>query len=426
MASGKVSIALFKSKNIPLCLALGFQNSNLLADELKPGQCAPQLHSVLLSHRGGHIRGNNGRYSHRILRHGPLLVSAAADIVQQQHTHLIAGHQLILSACGNRNSHPVAVRVRSQQKVRLHRFAQGQAPLHCLPNFRVRIRAGWEIAVGLFLLRHHGHIRDSDFLQNSGHTLQACTVQRRIHQLQRLNVLALFVGMLQGLRFDGLDEAVQRILSDHTDQAGRLAVLKRHSPNPFKNIHRFDAVLHRGGHLQGYLAAILAVHFVTVVFGRIVAGGDANARPAAQISRSKAQRRSRLKAGIHPGNNFIGRQHTGRLMGKKFASNAAVIRNGNPFGQRGGIQIIRQALCGLAHGVNVHPVITGPKHSAQAAGTKLQIPIKAVALLLVLHGTQRCFCVFVHLRAFQPALQLLLAILRHLCLNASFVVLFRF
>ena len=71
-------------------------------------------------------------------------------------------------------------------------------------------------------------------------------------------------------------------------------------------------------------------------------------------------------------------------------------------------------------------MIAGAILSAQAAGTKLQIPIKAVALLLVLHGTQRCFCVFVHLRAFQPALQLLLAILRHLCLNASFVVLFRF
>ena len=54
------------------------------------------------------------------------------------------------------------------------------------------------------------------------------------------------------------------------------------------------------------------------------------------------------------------------------------MRNGDLFGQIGRVQVIGQALGGLAHRVQVHAVGARPQHTAQAAGAKFQVTVKTV------------------------------------------------
>ena len=52
--------------------------------------------------------------------------------------------------------------------------------------------------------------------------------------------------------------------------------------------------------------------------------------------------------------------------------------DGYLFGQAGRIEVVRQPLRCLAHGVEVHPVRARADHAAQAAGAEFQIAVKAV------------------------------------------------
>ena len=57
---------------------------------------------------------------------------------------------------------------------------------------------------------------------------------------------------------------------------------------------------------------------------------------------------------------------------------AAVMGDGHPFGQVGGIEVVGQALGGLADGVNIHPVGAGAQYAAQPAGAEGQVAVEPV------------------------------------------------
>src|SRR5699024_5088761 len=123
-----------------------------------------------------------------------------------------------------------------------------------------------------------------------------------------------------------------------------------------KAVHRGDGLLDLVRGFQGDLAAVGPVDFVAVVLGGVVAGGDADARAAAIVPHRPGQGGGGFQPGVQVGGDAVGRQHTGGLAGKDVALDAAVVADGRLFGQAGGVQVIGQALGGLADVVDVHPV----------------------------------------------------------------------
>ena len=117
-----------------------------------------------------------------------------------------------------------------------------------------------------------------------------------------------------------------------------------------------------------------------------MAGGDADARVTPQMPHRKGQGRRGHQLGIEIGLDAVGGQHRRRLLGKQHALVAAVVGNGHRLGLSVGVfqQIIGQALGGLAHRVHVHPVGAGADDAPQAAGAKLQVPVKTVVDLFFL------------------------------------------
>ena len=112
MCAGKVAVALLEAENVPGFFSRRLEVSDLLADELKAREDAPELHTVALGHRVDHICRNDRRHSHRSFGHMAVCDTALADIVQQDHTHLVAGNEPVAAlVVGNGRTAAVAVRV---------------------------------------------------------------------------------------------------------------------------------------------------------------------------------------------------------------------------------------------------------------------------------------------------------------------------
>ena len=253
-------------------------------------------------------------------------------------------------------------------------IAQFQALLHGFADFRVGIRAGGEVPIRCFLLRHHRHMGRTQLGQQFFYALQAGAVQRGVHQLELLNAGAI----ANALVIYSLYKIIQAFVVNAHNAACLHTGFIIHQLYAVKAVHFFDCSQNFICHFQRDLAAIGAIHFIAVVLGRVVAGCNADACPAAQIAHRPGKCGRGLQPRVHAGGNAVCRQHAGSFAGEQFAVIAAVMRNGDLFGQVGRVQVIGQALGGLAHRVQVHAVGARPQHTAQAAGAKFQVTVKTV------------------------------------------------
>ena len=69
-----------------------------------------------------------------------------------------------------------------------------------------------------------------------------------------------------------------------------------------------------------------------------------------------------------------------------------------------GENVVRQSLCRLTHGINVHAVRSRSDHAAQSAGSKLQLTVKTILdlRLIVLNGSKLCLCILIKIRVCAP------------------------
>ena len=252
-------------------------------------------------------------------------------------------------------------------------IAQLQTLLHGLPNFRVRVGAGGEVAVRLFLLRHHRHMGDAQLCQQLFHAFQTGAVQRSVHQLQVGGACPI----AHTLGIDGIHKVVQTFLAAVLDLAlgkGDIKVRRLYG----KAVHRFNGGKNFCCHLKGDLAAVCTVDLVAVVLGRVVAGGDADARAAAVVPHRPAQRRSRFQTGINIGLDAVCRKDSCGFAGKHIALDTAVVADGNFLRQVGGIQVVGKALRSFADVVDIHPVGASTDDAPQTAGAEFQLPVEPV------------------------------------------------
>ena len=360
-------------------MALCFQRSDLVADVLKAGEHAADLHTVIFGDGVDHIGGNDGGNRHRILGQGTQFLLAAADVIQQQNAHFVAAHQHIVPVLVHGDAHTVAIRVGGQQQVRLHGLAQFNALFQRLANFRVRVGAGGKIAVRFGLLRHHGHFAHTNALENTQAALLAAAVEGRIHHTDVARRAA-----QHAFGINGVDERIHHVLPDVFNVTGRHTGFKIRGLDVRKNIQLIDLFQHAVGHFAGDLAAVAAIHLIAVILGGVMAGGDGDARIAAQMPHRKGKGRRGHQFGVHIHLDAVGGQHGGGLLGEFQALVAAVPGNGHTGTvPAGAVQVVGKALGGLAHGVHVHAVGAGAQHAPQAGGTKGQVLVKTVVDLFV-------------------------------------------
>ena len=374
MAAGQIAVAFLKTEEVALHVPFGFQQTDLLADELEAGQGAAQFHTIFGCNGRCHIGGNNGGHGHRMGGHGAVGLAYPADVIQQQHTHLVAGDQPVATLpVRHSGTHPVTVGVGAEHQIGVHGIAQLQAGFHGLPDLGVGVRTGGKVSVRLFLFGNNGHLGHAHPVQQHFYRLQTAAVQWRVDQLQAGYIIA------RAQCQYGVHKVGQAPVVDGHDAAiGNCLVIIRQS-GAVEVIVPANGIQHLVGCFQGNLAAVGAVDLVAVVLGGVMAGCYADACAAAQVPYRPGQGRGGFQAGIEIGGDAVGGQHPGCFPAEQFAFVAAVMGKGYLFGQTGSVEVIGQALGGPADGVQVHPVGAGADDAPQAAGAELQVPVKTVA-----------------------------------------------
>ena len=176
VAAGQIAVAFLKAEKEPLRVSLSLQTGDLFTNVLEAGEHLAHLHAVVRRHGIRHGGGNDAAHGYRVLGHPSQLQPGAAEVIQQQYAHLIAGDEPRLAVMQDGGAYPVAVGIGGQQQIRAPLFRQLQPQLHRLQDLRVGIGAGGKVAVGLFLLRYHGDIGVAHAAQHRQHGAQAGAV----------------------------------------------------------------------------------------------------------------------------------------------------------------------------------------------------------------------------------------------------------
>ena len=262
------------------------------------------------------------------------------------------------------------------------------------------------MAVRLLLGRDHSEVRDPHLGQQLLHALQPGTVEWGIYQLQLAHIVARAQGQHR------VHEAVQARIADVPDGPCGHGLVEADELHAVEAVRFLDRGQHIVRRLRCDLTAVRSIHLIAVVFGRIVAGRDAYACPAAMIAHRPAQGRGRLQARIDPHRDAVRREHPGGLPGEELSFDAAVIGDGRRLREPAGIEVVREPLGRPAHRIDVHAIFPRADDAAKAAGAERQFPIEPIGhrLLVAAYLAELRDEVGIFSRTFQPTLQLRLMI----------------
>ena len=259
-----------------------------------------------------HIHGNDCLYHNRVRRHLAVLYTLTANIIQQQHTRLVAGQQLVLPCLVlDGDTHTVTVGVGRQQQVSITLLGILHAQCHGFLDFRVGVRAGREVAVRLLLLLDHRDVGVAHFLQGAGHRLQPGAVQRAVYDGY---ILINFFAEQDGLALDLLHKGGIYIVWDVPDAAVCHTCFKIAGLDVCEDVQLLDFGKNFCCGFSRNLAAVCTVDLITVVFARIVRSRHHDTGRGVQITGRKGHGRNRHQnrpdihldaiSSKHPGGNF--------------------------------------------------------------------------------------------------------------------------
>ena len=401
VGAGQVAVAFLKAKYITVCLALLFQLADLLTDKLEAGQHIDSTQTIMGGDLFAHVHCDDGLDHDRVSRHLAVLYALAANVIQQQHTGLVAGQQLVLACLVlDGDAHAVTVRVGGKQQVGVALLGILHAQCHSLFDLRVGIRAGREIAVRLLLLLDHRNVGVAHLLQGAGHGLQTGAVQRTVHDG---HILVDFFAKQDGLALDLLYEGGVDLVRDVPDAAVCHASFKAAGPDICKDVQFLDLGQNLRSSLGGDLAAVRAVDLVAVVLAGVVGRRHHDTGRGVQIAGRKGDGRNRHQNRPDVDLDAIGREHARSNLGKHIALDAAVITDGHRRSFKVLFQIVRQTLRGLCHRVDVHPIGACADDAAQTARAKGEVTVECVLDLGIIQRFQFCHNIGIGGGICQPA-----------------------
>ena len=130
-----------------------------------------------------------------------------------------------------------------------------------------------------------------------------------------------------------------------------------------------------------------------------------NSGNAAEFAHGKGKLRRRTQAVKHIRLDAVCVQAECRLIRKFGGHDSGIVGDRNALLLSVlGENVVRQSLCRLTHGINVHAVRSRSDHAAQSAGSKLQLTVKPIfnLRLIVLDGSKLCLCILVKIRVCAP------------------------
>ncbi len=389
MGADETAVAFLQAKQVST-LACGLKFQNLLTDVFEAGEHLDELDAVSLRNGICHV----GR--HDTLHQGSVrwklaachLFSLADLIICQQTAGHISGEGMIFT--GFRILHvdtqPVRIGIGSQHQIGVHFLCQLQSQRKCLCGLRVRIADRRELAVRQLLLRHHVHVLEADLPQHSACRDVAGAVQRCVYNADIL------LGCINGILMDHLafqlcDIRIIDIAADVLVQTGRLCRSLVHGFHLVIIRHRAHLCHNAGVVGRGDLCAVLPVYLVTVVFRRVVAGGDVDACDAVQLTHRIGKLRCGAQRFKHIRPDAVGRQ-TKCCLVCKFRRHSSGIKSDGHAALLSVhcADVVRQSLGRLAYGINVHAVRSCTDHAPQSCGSEFQICVKTLADLVIIIG----------------------------------------
>ena len=383
MRAGQIAVGFLKAEDKAVNLALCFEDADLFADILKAGQDLDDLNAELFRDAVGQVGGNDGLDADGVFRHLAEGLSLGGDIVKHQCTDFVAGKQLIVIAGLDSDTDAVAVGVGCQHQVGTGLFAEREAQLQCLPDFGVRIRAGREVAVGIFLFGNDGYVLvlDADPSEDLADRFVACAVQGRIDDLE--------AGGGDDVRIERalqnvLIETLDAVFTDVLDQAFVQALLEVDQLNILKLVQRVDVGQNLVGGLIGDLAAVGAVSLITVVLCGVMGCGDHDAHGGMMVTDRIGQAGYGHQFLININLDTVSGADAGSFLRENVGLDTGVVADGDRAVFIMFLDIVGNALGRLADDIDVHPVGAGADNAAQTRGTESQFPVKTVVDLLVL------------------------------------------
>ena len=116
VGAGQVAVAFLKAEHIAVCPALLFQLANLLTDKLESRQHIDCPQTIMGGNLFPHIHRHDGLNHDRVGGHLAVLDTLVANVIQQQHTCLVARQQLVLPCLVlDGDAHTVTVGVGGKQ-----------------------------------------------------------------------------------------------------------------------------------------------------------------------------------------------------------------------------------------------------------------------------------------------------------------------
>ncbi len=142
---------------------------------------------------------------------------------------------------------------------------------------------------------------------------------------------------------------------------------------------------------RGELGAVLPVNLVAVVLRRVVAGGDVDARDAAQLAHGEGQLRGGTQGLKFVRLDAVGRQRESRLLRKLRGHAAGIVGDSHALVLASLFDdVVGKALGRPAHHINVHAVDACADDAAKSRSAELKVHIKSLfyLLLVILDGAQ--------------------------------------
>ena len=343
------------------------------------------LNAVAVSNIFGKLGGNDGFYHNGIGGHGACCLAGRSDIINQQNADFVACEQNNIITAANRNAKSVSIGVGSDEDVALGIQHSLETQFDSSLYLGVGIAAGREVAVRLHLLLNENRLSSAYLIEDMANKNVAGAVERGVGYLE--------VAILENRSIAAAGEDRGIIISDSLFAyifylALADSLIEIAGENAFEKVGSVNAIKNLGSSLIGYLAAVVIVCLVAVVFCGVVAGGNHNACIAAIVTNSPGKQRGGSQRIIDVNLYSVSGKNLGGRLCKQLRLIAAVIRNGSRALLAAVFQPGADSLSSAANGVEVHAVVARAQNASQTACSEYQIGVKTLVNLVfvILYG----------------------------------------
>ena len=308
MGSHQAAIAFLIAEHISVLLVL-LKEFNLFSDIFKAGKGLHKSQAIIFCNFFRHFSGYYGSHYRSVLWQSSQSFSLGKNVFQNQGPGHISCKAFVLSGSCilSINAKTVCIRVCSQNQIRIFFPGQLQSQLKCVFIFRIGIGNRREVSVRQFLLFHHINLCKAQLFKNPPDRKIPGSMKRGIHNLQ---VFGFFTKdfRMKHKALQGFYVFIIHFRPDNLVQPCFPGLFQTHgfySAVVGYLVHFLDNLLVPGA---GNLGPILPVHFVTIIFRRIMTGCHYDSCGTAQLSQGKRQHRGGTQGGKNIGFDSICRQ----------------------------------------------------------------------------------------------------------------------